>query len=139
MFSGLGRLFHRGDNEANKERRDRIGGALNFLKFAELKKAQGQDTTDFYVKSDDTTFLIQPITKAAHKWVEEHISIDVQHRGSAIVLESVVEFSLDIHKIGLTETYLIELAAAEEGDAKSQLELALDIPERSLNLNKGNS
>jgi len=44
-------------------------------------------TTDFNVGDEFTIFLLPPVTRKAGDWISEHIPVDAQYFGSAVVVE----------------------------------------------------
>jgi hypothetical protein len=42
---------------------------------------------DFELSGDGTVYLLQPVSRAAHNWVEEHLPTDATWFGGAIVVE----------------------------------------------------
>lgn len=42
---------------------------------------------DFEVSGGGTVYLLHPLTRAAHAWVEEHLPTDAMRLGDAVVVE----------------------------------------------------
>jgi hypothetical protein len=59
--------------------------------------------TDFIVRNEGSIVLLTPITNVAKEWVEEHLPEDVQHWGTAIVVEPryIMDILQGIHEDGL--------------------------------------
>lgn len=46
-----------------------------------------EDGPDFRCENHGSLFLLRPLTRSAHSWIEEHVPSDAQWFGNALVIE----------------------------------------------------